>query len=484
MGNGRKPLSPSLDRKIINFPGDVCHEKNKKEGSMRKTKGYLRSLERKQKIVGKMVVGIDPAKDKHQAVVLDEDHMQRGPSFSFQRSYEGYNEKLWEKLHERLGSYSPEDLVFAVETACDLWKTIVDYLQRKGYQVLLVNPLTTYHSRSLMNNDYSKTDPKDALLVATNACNGNYIEHRVFGADINNLHRLSVLYSKVQKDRQAVILRMMSFMEEVFPEYLKCLNVEIDTSLYLLERYFLPGHFRDLDIDEHEWPVRRISNGQHKAKTLQKIKDHAKRSIGRDVTGEEEALRFILDQWIAEMRELNRSIKAIKKAIIALAQKTEYFDILTSVPGISELSAVRFIAECRVLGEFSHYKQIEKMAGANIRLCDSGKYSGTRRISRLGNKRLLQLIYLMGCNTSKFTPEVRIKFLKRQLKKKSYRKNVFASSSILLRLLMSLVKNKRKYEMREESLKELQRLELKYNPEKKDKNIRKNHTKKARNKAA
>jgi len=38
----------------------------------------------------------------------------------------------------------------------------VEYLNREEYQVLLVNPLTT-HSRPLTNNDYLKTDPKDAL---------------------------------------------------------------------------------------------------------------------------------------------------------------------------------------------------------------------------------------------------------------------------------------------------------------------------------
>jgi cell division FtsZ-interacting protein ZapD len=78
-------------------------------------------------------------------------------------------------------------------------------------------------------------------------------------------------------------------------------------------------------------------------------------------------------------------------------------------------------------------------------------------------------------NTTKFTPEVRIKFIKRQLKNKSYRKNVFASSSIMLRLLMSLIQNRRKYEVRKESLKELQRLEMKYAPNKKTRvNIIKN----------
>ncbi len=436
---------------------------------MKKTKGYIRCLERKQWVSGKIIIGIDPAKEKHQAVVLDEHRMQQGKSFSFDCTYEGYNIKLWEKLDTIVGSYSSDNLVFAVETACDLWKTIVDYLFRQGYTVLLVNPLTTYHSRPLMNNDYSKTDPKDALLVATNAHNGHYTEYKKHSASINSLHLLSIAYSKLLKDRQAVILRMMAFMDEVFPEYVKCMNVEIETSLYLLERFFLPEHFQKLDIDEHEWPIRRVSNGKHKAKTLQTIKEQAHSSIGRRLVGEEEIMRLILDGWIAEIRQLHKTIKSVKKAMIELAGQTEYFKILVSIPGISDLTAARFIAECRDMDLFSHYKQIEKMAGSNVRLCDSGKYAGIRRINGIGNKRLLNLIYVMTCSAARFNPEVRIKFLRRQLKRKGFRKNIFASSPILLRLIMTLIKEKRTYEIREESLRELEKLENKYNPEKKDK---------------
>jgi transposase len=451
---------------------------------MKKTKGYLRSLQRKQWVSGKIIVGIDPAKEKHQAVVLDEGRMQKGNPFTFQTTYEGYNKTLWERLDSIVDGYGPENLVFAVETACNLWKTIVDYLSGKGYTVLLVNPLTTYHSRPLMNSDYSKTDPKDALLVATNAHNGNYTEYRRFSADINNRHRLSITYTKLQEDRQAVILRMMAFMDEVFPEYLKCLNVEIETSLYLLQRYFLPEDFQTLEISEHERTVRKISCGNHNAKTLQKIKEHAHSSIGRNVEGEVEVLRLILDGWIAEIRQLNSSITALKKTLIELAQETEYFEILVSLPGISDLTAARFIAECRDLSLFTHYKQIEKMGGSNVRLCDSGKYTGTRRINGIGNKRLLNLIYIMTCNAARFTPEVRIKFLRRQLKSRSYRKNIFAASSILLRLIISLIKDKRTYETREEFLKELARLERKYNPMKKDRKKRYSHKKKVIKKAA
>lgn len=369
-------------------------------------------------------------------------------------SYEGYNEKLWKGLGKILGEYSAEDVVFAVETSCDLWKTIVDYLSRQGYTVLLVNPLTTYHSRPLMNHDFSKTDQKDALLIATNAYNGNYIKYKQFTPEINRLHRLSITYEKLTKDRQRAVAQLRAFMEEVFPEYLRCIHIDTETSLYLLEKYFLPERFHSIDIQQEAINIRRISNGNHGSETLLKIREYAKKSIGSRIQEEEETLRLILDSWISEIRQINKSIKAISDAMIGHAKKNEYFDILTSMMGISDISVARFIGECRDLNLYDHYKQIEKFAGTNLRLMNSGKYEGTRRISGIGNKRLLKLIYLMTAQTARFIPEVRIKFLKRQLKKKCYRKNIIASSSQLLKLLMALIKEKRKYVFRKEQNKQ------------------------------
>ncbi|HDO26217.1 MAG TPA: IS110 family transposase, partial [Nitrospirae bacterium] len=198
-----------------------------------------------------------------------------------------------------------------------------------------------------------------------------------------------------------------------------------------------------------------------------------------------DGVRITLDAWISQLRLINDNMKIIGSKMIELAKETEFFEVLVSVPGISDLSTARLIGECRDLSLFEHYKQIEKMAGSNIRLCDSGKYAGTRRINRMGNRRLLKLIYIMTTQTARFMPEVRIKFLKRQIKKKSYRKNIFAASSILMRILMALIKEKRTYEIREDRVREMEKLELKYNPEKKEKKkSRKENKKKPVKKAA
>ena len=71
-------------------------------------------------IRGKHIVGIDPAKAKHQAVVIDPDGIQLGKSFTFKTDHSGYTETLWKKIGKVLEKINPEDVVFAIERSCNL----------------------------------------------------------------------------------------------------------------------------------------------------------------------------------------------------------------------------------------------------------------------------------------------------------------------------------------------------------------------------
>ena len=105
-----------------------------------KTKRYE---EKKREIRGQIVVGVDPRKDYHQFAVLDEYGDQMGKFFSAPVSYEGYENKLWQRQERIAGECESEGVVFAIENACNLWKTLAGYLMVKGYKVVLVSPLTT-----------------------------------------------------------------------------------------------------------------------------------------------------------------------------------------------------------------------------------------------------------------------------------------------------------------------------------------------------
>jgi transposase len=120
------------------------------------------------------------------------------------------------------------------------------------------------------------------------------------------------------------------------------------------------------------------------------------------------------------------------------------------------------LAEVRNLSLFTHYKHIEKLAGLNLRLHQSGRYTGSRRLSRIGNPRLRWIIYKMTEETARRVPEVRIKYLRRQLKRRRHVRNVVAASPQLLQLIVSMERHQHSYEVRQENVKELQKLENQY----------------------
>ena len=99
------------------------------------------ALQMKRRFVAdKVIVGVDPAKAKHQAAAIDAQSVQMGDSFSFKHSYEGFSITLWQKLNELGALADPKTLVFAIESLCNLWQSLSAYLQQRGFTVLLVSP--------------------------------------------------------------------------------------------------------------------------------------------------------------------------------------------------------------------------------------------------------------------------------------------------------------------------------------------------------
>ena len=106
---------------------------------------------------GKTIIGIDPAKSKHQAVVITPEGATAGKSFSFAVSHTGFTQVLPQRLDQRTDEQA--DRVFAIETSCALWQTLALHLHEHGQEVVLVSPFSTHHARASLTRDFSRTDP-------------------------------------------------------------------------------------------------------------------------------------------------------------------------------------------------------------------------------------------------------------------------------------------------------------------------------------
>ena len=402
-------------------------------------------------ISGKIIIGIDPAKDKHQVRIIDANGIPVGKSFSFRNDYNGFYQLLWRKLELYLGrevDYRKE-VVFAIESACDLWQPLVHYLYTNGYLVVRVSPLATYHARVLNGNDFSRTDPKDALVVASNASNGNFVMPNEDDPTIRSMRTLSITSDKLRKDLVKTKNRIISFVKRYFPEFINVLNPDTLTARYLLKRYFLPQHYLALDIEEETKVIMDISKSQHGKATLLNLQQMAAKTIGVSCTNETEemSLRLTLSCWLNQLDLFEEQTKQIDRELIQLTKKYPAYYSVRSLKGVSDKMAALFVAETRALKDVTHYKQIQKMAGTNLRLNTSGRYRGRNRISHLGNGRLRWVLFMMAKETAKYVPEVRLKYLKRQLKRRNYLKNTIACTSKVLQLIMSLTREERLYQL-------------------------------------
>ena len=414
-------------------------------------------------ISGKNIMGIDPSKEKYDAAVINQNGLLQGKTFTFQNNHEGLQKQLWNCLNERISDFSKEDTVFAIEAACNLWQKLAEYITGNGFTVVIINPLSTYKARSLINHSFSKTDAKDALVIANMAREGYFDFYRIHSDSTKALHDLSVTYDKLKRSLSQARLRLRALVELTFPEFPKIVRMNTNTALYLLERHITPHEFLKCNVFETVQGMGKVSRKQKGTKTLNRIQEAAKNSIGLSLDEEQiRAAHMARNAWIAMIQLLLIQIDQVLKQIISMAKQKNYFDILTSIKGISDISAALFIAEVRDIYNFSHYKQIEAFAGLSLRCSDSGKYKGYRHINHIGNGRLRSILYGMTVETKNHIPEIRIRFLKRQIKQRRYRRNIIACTSNLLKLIMALVKENRPYQFRDEKVKELQLLEKQF----------------------
>jgi transposase len=314
-----------------------------------------------------------------------------------------------------------------------------------------------------MSMEFSRTDPKDAYLVATVAQRGAFQPYEHFPSEQSAMHQMAITYDKLRKDLAQNRARVHALLDRVFPEFPRILLPQRETAVYLLKRYLFPDEFLAMDIRSEAMAIAKISRRQCGRETLEELQKAAATSIGLTRRSDERlADRRSLDAFLALIETAEDQLLRLLNELVLRAERLPQYERLRTLSGIGPRLAALFLAEVQDLSRFTHYKHIEKLAGLNLRLFDSGRYSGTRHISSIGNSRLRWILYKMAEETARRVPEVRVKYLRRQLKRRKHVKNVVASIPQLLQLIMAMEKHQSPYRTRPEVLTELKELEEQY----------------------
>jgi transposase len=389
-----------------------------------------------------LVVGIDMAKETHVAqatnyrgIVLSNRHL------SFSNTKEGF-EKLqrWvEGLHQK---HRLNSVIIGMEPTGHYWWNLANWLTNKGLNVVLVNPATTKRNKENRDNSPSKSDPKDALVIADVVSRGYYYEYT---RQTHVFQKLRTLMS----DRQFWVAgsvrlqnRIIRWLDIRFPEYTSVFkDWTCKRSMATLKELPSPQDLASQSVTEiiMTWKkhMQRAGGATGTQKAVELI-TQAKQSVG-DITALDEA-RQDLERLIAEFERIEDMLDDMEKQILALLSEIPIANQLRSIKGLGPIFVATILAGAGDLRQYAHGHQLLRKAGLNLAESMSGKRKGQIVISKRGDSTLRKYLYLATIQLIGINPVFRelhenntkVKHMKKQ-------QSVFKLLGKLARILISIV---------------------------------------------
>ena len=339
-----------------------------------------------------LVIGADIAKKVHVARACDVRGVELGTPITFDNGRSGFV-RLHTWIRSLMLHHSCDNVVFGVEPTGHYWMNLAQFLRGEGVQVVLVNPLHVKKTKELEDNSPTKNDRKDARVIALLVKDGRYSEPNIpedIYADLrvgmNERDRLSEDLKRVQG-------RIHNWLDRFFPEFTEVFkDWEGKAALVCLHQFPCPEDIQGKTPSEivKAWREGGISRGVglSKAKLLKEV---AEESIGltEGLRMAHQELSILLRQYDLYQEQLDHLMQEIER-LVSQIPGTEQ---MMSIPGVGLVTVAGFLAEVGDLAGYDSPRQIQKLAGLNLKENSSGKHKGQTKISRRGRPKLRSLLF-------------------------------------------------------------------------------------------
>lgn len=338
-----------------------------------------------------LIIGVDIAKHTHVARAQDFRGFEFGKALAFENSQYGFTSFLkWAK--NLMNKHDKQEIICGVEPTGQYWLLLAQFLLYNGIKIVLVNPLHVKRSKELDDNSPTKNDFKDARVIAQLVKDGRYSEPNIPTGIYAELRVGMNMRDRLTEDQRRVKGRIDNWLDRYFPEFQTVFKSwDGKAALITLETFPLPQEIVDKGVAGivqcWKQEVKRAV-GEKRALALLKA---AKSSIGltEGIVMARQELMTLLNQYrmiVQEIQELMQQIENILKEIPGYQE-------MMSIPGVGQVTIAGFLAEVGNLENYHHHRQIQKLAGLNLKENSSGKHKGQTRITKRGRPRLRALLF-------------------------------------------------------------------------------------------
>jgi transposase len=245
-----------------------------------------------------LVVGVDIAQQLHVARAVNFRGIVVGDPLTFENSEDGFASLLkWIDKLQRLNKL--EVAIVGMEPTGHYWINLSKWLFKQGIEVVTVNPHLVKRNKENRDNTQSKSDKKDALVIADMVKNGYYSFVRDTSESFEILRVLMSNRDVVVKRLVSTINQLNRWVDIVFPELRQVFkDITAKGAIATLRLFPSPMELRSLKPDDVVSGWKSIMKRQPGLRKAQLLLQLARKSVGTRQALE--AYKFHLEQLLEE----------------------------------------------------------------------------------------------------------------------------------------------------------------------------------------
>ncbi|MGJ3198131.1 IS110 family RNA-guided transposase [Peribacillus frigoritolerans] len=350
-----------------------------------------------------LIVGVDIAQQLHVARAVNFRGIVVGDPLTFENNEEGFL-KLLKWIHGLKRLKNLDAAIVGMEPTGHYWINLSKWLYNQNIEVVTVNPHLVKRNKENRDNTQSKSDKKDALVIADMVKNGYYSFIRPSSESFEKLRVLMSNRDVIVKRLVMSINQVNRWVDVVFPELRQVFkDVTCKGAIATLRLFPTPDEISSLETLDVMRGWKSLMKRQPGPKKAQLLINLAKSSIG---TGQAlDAYKFHLEQLLEEYDLAVKQLERVEQQVKEVLYKIPFAKKLLMIKGISEVSLAGILGESGDLSGFSHGNSLLRHAGLHLAEASSGKWKGQIVISKRGRSRLRRFLYLATMSLVMNNPE-------------------------------------------------------------------------------
>lgn len=391
-----------------------------------------------------LVVGVDIAQQFHVARAVNYRGIVIGDPLTFENDEIGFARfQAWMRELKNSKGYHSE--IVGMEPTGHYWLNLSRWLYEQSIDVVTVNPHHVKRNKENRDNTQSKSDKKDALVIADMVKNGYY----------SFIHPTSEVFEKLRvlmSNRDFVVKRHVSSVNQInrwvdiiFPELRQVFkDVKGKGAIATLRLFPTPVELRSMEAQDIVKGWKTLMKRQPGLKKAQKLIQLAKSSVG--TTQALDAYKLHLEQLLEEFDLAAIQLEKVEKEANDALEKITFANKILDIKGITETTLGGILGESDDLSKYAHGNSLLRHAGLNLAEASSGKWKGQIVISKRGRSRLRRYLFLATMSLVVNNPEFKALHAHNvKVKKMKKMKSIMKLIGKLARILVGIARNNEPY---------------------------------------